>query len=146
MRALAAHCIDRYGLAEAFLGRSSKVWNEPNLYKGFWDRTEEDYFKLYAVTAKAIKAVHPGLRVGGPATSDAGAGEAPGRQGFSRVLREREAMPLDFESTHPYPNSWPFDGAGEQIMGYRDENSMLTIWSGTARPWMPQRSAAWKYI
>ena len=123
VRALAAHCIDRYGLAEV-LSWYFEVWNEPNLYKGFWDGTQEDYFKLYAVTAKAIKAVHPGLRVGGPATSDAGAGEAPWLKDFLAFC-EREAMPLDFVSTHPYPNSWPFDGAGQQIMGYRDENSTL---------------------
>lgn len=74
--ALVSHCIDRYGLEEV-LRWYFEVWNEPNLYQGFWGADQVEYFKLYETTARAIKAVHPGLRVGGPASTDASAGEAP---------------------------------------------------------------------
>ena len=121
IRALVVHCIDRYGLDEV-LQWYFEVWNEPNLYHGFWDGTQSDYFTLYVNTARAIKSVHPGLRVGGPATSDAGAGEAPWIKDFLAFCESAQA-PVDFISTHPYPNSWPFDSDGAQIMGYRDEDS-----------------------
>ncbi len=121
VRAMVVHCIDRYGLDE-ILQWYFEVWNEPNLYKGFWDATQAEYFKLYLATAKTIKAVHPGLRVGGPASSDAGSGEAPWIKDFLAFCA-RDQAPVDFISTHPYPNSWSFDSGGQQNMGYRDENS-----------------------
>ncbi len=121
IRALLVHVIDRYGLDE-ILKWYFEVWNEPNLYKGFWDGTQEDYFKLYGVTARTIKAVQPALKVGGPATSDAGSGEAPWIKDFLAFC-EREQAPVDFISTHPYPNSWPMDTGGQLLMCYRDEDS-----------------------
>src|SRR5215469_14735359 len=46
-------------------------WNHPNL--DFWagNPTEQTYYELYKVTANALKAVNPLLRVGGPATAQA---------------------------------------------------------------------------
>src|SRR4029434_9051088 len=61
---LVTHWVARYGIqevAEWFF----EVWNEPNL-KAFWTGTKKEYFKLYRVTADAIKKVDPSLRVGGP--------------------------------------------------------------------------------
>ncbi len=123
VRAMVIHSIDRYGLEE-ILRWYFEVWNEPNLYKGFWDASQEEYFKLYETTARVIKSVHPGLRVGGPATSDAGKGEAPWMRDFLAFV-VREQVPVDFVSTHPYPNHWPGDMAGEVVMGYRDPDSTL---------------------
>ena len=67
VRALVAHFTERYGEDEV---RSwyFEVWNEPNL-DGFFAGTQQDYFDLYARTARAIKSVSPGYRVGGPATA-----------------------------------------------------------------------------
>ena len=65
---LVGHWVDRYGLEEVrqwFF----EVWNEPNL-EAFGSGKQEDYFKLYASTAKAIKSVDTQLKVGGPATAD----------------------------------------------------------------------------
>jgi xylan 1,4-beta-xylosidase len=31
-----------------------EVWNEPNLTDGFWAGTQQQYFDLYAATARAI--------------------------------------------------------------------------------------------
>ena len=47
--------VDRYGIQEVrkwFF----EVWNEPNL-KSFWTGTQDEYFKLYRFTVKAIKGV-----------------------------------------------------------------------------------------
>ncbi len=34
-------------------------------------------------------------------------------------------VPVDFLSTHPYPNTWPKDASGRQLMAYRDPDSTL---------------------
>lgn len=102
------HCIERYGLEEV-LQWYFEVWNEPNL-SFFWDGDFEEYMKLYAASAAAIKKVDSSLRVGGPATSGSGdnIGHAPWLADFLRVIKERE-LPLDFMTTHPYPTRHPFD-------------------------------------
>ena len=62
------HCIGRYGEDEV-LKWYFEVWNEPDL-GGFWDGTKNQYFEFYGATARAVKAINPGLRMGGPATSN----------------------------------------------------------------------------
>lgn len=94
IRALAAHWTDRYG-AEEVSSWYFEVWNEPNL-DGFWAGSRDEYFKLYAHAARAIKSVDPRYRVGGPAT--AGAAWIPETIAF---CAENE-VPLDFVSTHSY--------------------------------------------
>lgn len=74
-----------------------EVWNEPNLTV-FWPASADDYFRLYRATAQAIKAVDPGLRVGGPASAAAG-----WIHPFMAFV-EDEGLPLDFLSTHSYGN------------------------------------------
>ena len=68
IRHLVTHFQERYGHDEVKTWYF-EVWNEPDLHDGFWTGTREDYFKLYDVTAKAIKSVSPDYRVGGPATA-----------------------------------------------------------------------------
>jgi xylan 1,4-beta-xylosidase len=90
-----AHWLDRYGIEEM---RSwfFEIWNEPNL-PSFWTGTREDYFLLYKNAAEAIKAIHPDLQAGGPATaSNAWITEF---QDFC----EKNKTPYDFISTHHYP-------------------------------------------
>lgn len=84
-----------------------EVWNEPDLQGSFYLGTQEDYFKLYEVTAKAIKEVCPSLRVGGPATS--------GSKWVKRFVDycEKRSLPLDFVSTHQY--------SGDPLGGVKDE-------------------------
>lgn len=93
---LAAHLVHRYGATEvehwAF-----EVWNEPNLAV-FWPAGQQEYLRLYDEAARAIKAVDPHLRVGGPATAAAE---------WIEVLAAHaaaEGVPLDFVSTHTYGN------------------------------------------
>lgn len=92
---LVRHAVLRYGrdeVAEWFF----EVWNEPNL-QSFWTGTQADYFRLYQLTAQAIKQVDSGLRVGGPATA-----EDAWIADFLHFCREGR-VPLDFVSTHHYP-------------------------------------------
>ena len=42
-----------------------EIWNEANL-EVFWSGTQDEYFRLYEVAARAIKAVDERLLVGGP--------------------------------------------------------------------------------
>jgi len=94
IRNLTAHFTARYG-AEEVKTWYFEVWNEPNL-DGFWAGTQEEYFKLYASAAKAIKSVNKDYRVGGPAT--AGAAWIPETLEFCH----KNNVPIDFASTHSY--------------------------------------------
>src|SRR5271170_299452 len=97
VRNLADHLMQRYGRDEMVSRWAFEVWNEPNL-EVFWSGTPEEYFRLYDVSARAVKSVDPGLRVGGPSSAAAGwIGELLGHLGGSDV-------PLDFLSTHVYGN------------------------------------------
>jgi xylan 1,4-beta-xylosidase len=103
--AFVRHLRDRYGEAEIRTWYF-EVWNEPNL-AGFWERADQQaYFALYENTARAIKAVDPRLRVGGPST--AGAAWVPELLAFAA----RRGVPVDFVTTHSYG----VDG------GFLDEN------------------------
>ncbi|MDR2792872.1 MAG: hypothetical protein LBB61_04295 [Treponema sp.] len=95
------HLLERYGRDEV---RSwfFEVWNEPNLGgkdspAAFWSADKEEYFKLYEVTARALKAQDPGLKAGGPATSNNA--WLPEFIAFCK----NGGVPLDFITTHSYP-------------------------------------------
>jgi xylan 1,4-beta-xylosidase len=94
IRAFLTHLRERYGDAEVSTWYF-EVWNEPNL-DGFFAGTQQDYFDLYKVTAKAIKDVSPDYKVGGPAT--AGCAWVPE---FIQFCKKNDA-PVDFISTHTY--------------------------------------------
>jgi xylan 1,4-beta-xylosidase len=94
IRNLVSHWTERYGKAEVRQWYF-EVWNEPNL-DGFWSGTQAEYFKLYEVSARAIKSVSPEYRVGGPAT--AGNGWIAETIAFAT----KNKVPLDFVSTHDY--------------------------------------------
>ena len=94
VRAFTAHLQERYGEDEVRTWYF-EVWNEPNL-SGFFAGKQADYFRLYDVTAKAIKSVSPAYRVGGPAT--AGCGWISEFIGFCAT----NPSPVDFVSTHTY--------------------------------------------
>ncbi|MEN3360979.1 MAG: xylan 1,4-beta-xylosidase [Mycobacteriales bacterium] len=101
IRTFTAHLVDRYGLAEVRDRWSFEVWNEANL-EVFWTGGLTDYLRLYEVTARAVKSVHAGLRVGGPSSAAAGwVDELLGHAGDT-------GAPLDFVSTHTY-GSPPLD-------------------------------------
>ena len=107
---MTAHLVDRYGLEEVSQW-FFEVWNEPNLFF-FFDGTKEEYFKLYEYAAKAIKKVHPDLKVGGPATSC--------NSWIKDTVEfcEKNQVPLDFVSTHHYPTDDPLWKSGMDIMDF----------------------------
>lgn len=133
--AFTAHMVDRYGLDEVSKWYF-EVWNEPNLTGtgAFFHGTKSDYFRLYKEAVNAIKAVNKNLRVGGPATSNFVAdhrhdgeildhsksrfyaADKINKQKWQGVwindfLRycEKENLPVDFISTHPYPTDYALD-------------------------------------
>ncbi|MFT4112764.1 GH39 family glycosyl hydrolase [Silvibacterium sp.] len=104
--AFAKHLVDRYGIEEV----SSwyfEVWNEPNI--DFWTGrpAQQTYFELYDHTAKALKAVNPKIRVGGPATAQAA------WVGDMIDHATKNNVPLDFVSTHVYGNDVSKDVFGD---------------------------------
>lgn len=110
MTAFAQHLVDRYGIDEVSQWYF-EVWNEPNI--DFWNGIPRDqsYYELYAHTARALKAVNPRLRVGGPAT--AAAHWVPE---FLKFAADNK-VPVDFVSTHGYADDSPEDmlGTSEKI-------------------------------
>jgi xylan 1,4-beta-xylosidase len=94
IQALVKHWTERYG-AEEVKQWLFEVWNEPNL-DIFWSGDQAEYFKLYEVTARAIKSISSDYRVGGPAT----AGHAWVTPTINFAAKNH--VPLDFISTHDY--------------------------------------------
>ena len=95
IQAFARHLVARYGIDEVSKWYF-EVWNEPNEnFRGSWWR-QQTYFDLYDSTARALKAVSPRLRVGGPSTSQ-GAWLVP----FLKHVAAHH-VPIDFVSTHAY--------------------------------------------
>jgi xylan 1,4-beta-xylosidase len=100
IEAFARHLVERYGAAEVRRWYF-EVWNEPNL--DFWAGSprQETYWTLYEHTARALKRVDSGLRVGGPATA-----QAAWIPDFIRFTSEHK-IPVDFVSTHVYGDDTP---------------------------------------
>jgi xylan 1,4-beta-xylosidase len=94
IKTLTQHWTERYGTKEVE-SWYFEVWNEPNL-DGFWAGSQDEYFKLYQHSVKAIKSVNPRYKVGGPAT--AGAAWIPEMIAFC----DKNKLALDFVSTHSY--------------------------------------------
>jgi len=94
IRAFTLHVQERYG-HDAVKTWYFEVWNEPNL-DGFWAGTQQQYFDLYAATARAIKSVSTEYKVGGPGTAGCG-----WIQEFIHFSETNQA-PVDFVSTHTY--------------------------------------------
>ncbi len=77
-----------------------EIWNEPE-GKDMWLGTLQQYFQLYEVASKAIKAYNPKLRVGGPAATGA---KSKLVGPFLAYCRDR-LLPLDFFSWHRYTSN-----------------------------------------
>lgn len=121
VKLFAEHLIQRYGREEVSQW-FFEVWNEPNL-NGFFDGTQEDYFHLYELTARALKSVDPCLQVGGPATS------VNSWIPEFRSFCEANSVPYDFITTHHYPSDDPLstlgmNGPGVKGTGFGDFTGM----------------------
>lgn len=102
------HLEERYGREEVATWYF-EVWNEPN-HPAFYSSTMEEYFKMYAITCSAIKAVSGSYRVGGPATA--------GNAWVSELIEYccSNQVPLDFISTHMYGVRGDFDEYGDAVL------------------------------
>jgi xylan 1,4-beta-xylosidase len=91
------HLVTRYGIDEVSQWYF-EVWNEPNI--DFWggNPKQPTYWELYDHTARAIKAVSPRLRVGGPSTAQAAWADS-----FIQHCAQNH-VPVDFVSSHVYGN------------------------------------------
>jgi xylan 1,4-beta-xylosidase len=84
-----------------------EIWNEPENRPAMWSGTDEDYFRLYRVTATAIRREFPDLKIGGPAVGASGRFMNGAFQptdfvtNFLKLCRA-ESLPLDFFSWHSY--------------------------------------------
>jgi xylan 1,4-beta-xylosidase len=109
IRNFAEFLVARYGIAEVSQWYF-EVWNEPNI--DFWsgEPKQATYFELYDHTARALKAVNPRLRVGGPATSSAHWVD----DFLAHVSKQR--VPVDFVSTHGYS-----DDTVEDLFGTKED-------------------------
>ncbi len=101
------HLTERYG-EEELKNWLFEVWNEPN-HPGFFTGTQEDYFRLYEYSVKAVKEVNEGYRVGGPAT----AGSVWIRELIDHCCGK--GIPLDFVTSHDYGCQSGFDEFGEKL-------------------------------
>lgn len=95
VEAFAGHCVQRYGANEV-RGWKFEVWNEPNI--SFWAGSQDQYFELFRQSAIALKKVDAALQVGGPATAQLG--WVPDLIHYCA----EHGVPLDFVSTHVYPD------------------------------------------
>jgi beta-xylosidase len=84
-----------------------EIWNEPENQPAMWTGTDDQYFQLYEITAKAIKVRWPDLMVGGPSLGYTGEfrdGQFKAGDFLLRFLRHcrDHQVPLDFFSWHRY--------------------------------------------
>jgi xylan 1,4-beta-xylosidase len=77
-----------------------EVWNEPDLGRIWWTGTPEQYYRLYEVASKAVKAADPKALIGGPTIALVNQ-PTPYREGFLAYVRDHH-LPLDFFSWHYY--------------------------------------------
>ncbi len=114
-----------------------EIWNEPDLdaddapNKRTWGGTRYEFFDLYEITAKHLKACFPHLKIGGPAL-------AWNEQWCEEFLREMQKrnVPMDFFSWHIYCDEpkWMVEKS-ERIKamlvkyGYGDAESHLNEWN-----------------
>ena len=97
--ALVRHWTERYG-ADEVKQWYFEIWNEPNHISFFHPVDEakrrDEYFELYAHTAKDVASVNPAYRVGGPA----GAGPIWIKELIAYCSTNQ--VPIDFISFHAY--------------------------------------------
>lgn len=85
-----------------------EIWNEADGKEGDdqpnWSGTPQEYYELYAVTAKHLKSRFPKLKIGGPALS--WLKNTEWLDGFLAYLtKDGDKVPMDFFSWHMYDDN-----------------------------------------
>ena len=121
IKATLTHLISRYGYEEVITW-PIEVWNEPNL-PGFWKNADmKEYFKLYEISAKAVKEVDQRLRVGGPAICG-----VDDERWLNKFLTHcaKKQLPLDFVTRHAYATELPDRAGHYDYQKLRSPRAML---------------------
>ena len=120
-----------------------EIWNEPD-NSMMWTGSAEEYCRLYAVTAKHLKACFPNLLIGGPAFT--GINEETVRA-FLDGIEDYDDVPLDFLSWHDYndsPAAFAVHASSARSIldeyGYTDTLSVLNEWN-YVESWEDQTSS-----
>jgi hypothetical protein len=127
-----------------------EIWNEPENRPVMWSGTDEDYLRLYATAATAIKKEFPSLKVGGPALGASGHfvnGEFRPTDFAVKFLDlcRQENVPLNFFSWHCYTDD-PTELTSRarairrflDSKGFTDTESHLNEWNYLpAKNWDP---------
>ncbi len=114
-----------------------EIWNEPDLdpdestNKRTWGGTKAQFFDLYEITAKHLKACFPHLKIGGPALAH----NEEWAEDFLCEMQKRN-VPMDFFSWHIYCTE-PMDmtAKAERMKaltvkyGYEKAESILNEWN-----------------
>lgn len=110
-----------------------EVWNEPD--GRFWKGSPEQFYELYAATARALKEQDPSIKVGGPGATPgvAVAHRSAYCQDFLAACQAADA-PLDFYSWHLYSvyNPYLIKGCAEYVRealdaaGYEEAESIIS--------------------
>ncbi len=98
-RHVAAHYNDGWAHGYRLGIRYWEIWNEPDL-RPFWSGTAQQYYALYAATARALKRMHPWMLVGGPALTTNN--DLTGYRESLLAYIKANRLPLDFYSIHHY--------------------------------------------
>lgn len=126
-----------------------EVWNEPDLGKIWWRGSPEEYYALYGVAAKAVKAADPQALVGGPTIALVNE-STPYREGFLAYARQQK-LPLDFFPWHYYSDAndpQDFVRISREIRavldryGFTHTRSILDEWNMAFNPFGPGQPPA----
>ena len=124
-----------------------EIWGEPDNPPYLWKGTNEDYYRLYEITAKLIKKEHPDVKVGAFGCSSLYNAwtESTGWEGLARTHRlpffrgffeyiKKTDTPIDFFSWHSYYNTKETIAQDAYIhselekLGYADLETHLNEW------------------
>ena len=102
-----------------------EIWNEPENRPVMWTGSDAQFLELYRVTARALRAEFPHLKIGGASFGHYGRLEGEDLKPSAFVtafldLCRRESLPLDFFSWHCYT-----DNPAELVLRARAVRRML---------------------
>lgn len=127
-----------------------EIWNEPDLHPNCWDGTNEEFYPLYDITARHLKACFPELKIGGPTVTSVYSGFLDGF--FKYITRDGVSpAPLDFFSYHCYSREPEAYGAAARAArelldrwGYKDSEIILNEWN-YVKNWAPAEDVVYSY-
>lgn len=117
-----------------------EIWNEPDLdpddstNKRCWGGTAKQFYELFTITARHLKACFPDLKIGGPALAH---NTGAWLDGYLDALTAGETpVPLDFFSWHIYSTDpWKVMDKANVVRekldraGYTETESILNEWN-----------------